>query len=1083
MTEPSRIDHAAWLQAVYGKRVLYDEGPIVPGFEHRCTSRSPELPKNVAVLCYPYVVGIGTNDLSNWRRYPWLESGQTRHSTGVAGGLTLQARCVDNTWWIIATRIRGRSEGAEGVRDNRYYVQACYLAKEVQHLGDWVLTDLPSALVARPDVQDAPNDRGPIEPPRWSAERDTLPADWFETVREWLFSLLCGRPVTVTDRGMHPDDFYFKAMQCLACLPGTTRWRVPIGAGLYPIDNDQIALGHGAEVKSPTSVEIDSKVKEKANVYLSWLSHLAPAITTLSKLVATVDQEFAQFAAWDSSPVTPGPLDWRKEMEFVRDLGDQLSRIEQISDYIHGGSAEIPSMSFLQFRRRIIDMVDKGLNRAEHNKRAGAVLVLILKQDWSTEWREEIDQRENFPHVLKGIASLFGYLEFQWEWLEELMQRVDLPAELDDHIQSVLTNQAIFGQADYKKVGALSRMVVRAYIGVAKPWFKKWLQKDPLLTRWLVYYAILNGRTVEKNTALLDIDLNVCHTVYGLLNNRPISAYSQLEPILKDINACSGKSAPVYSEFIKETAHCIAGHAYSQKLFVEGLILRRELNGRNDPVEVKQQSLDDIVKHFSKVREVGWIRGIIFREWSRISDKSGLEQQLDIPRPYDYILCQLSRFNGETSGSLSKLKESDRQFLNRVLADVGMSRLDDGGRFQEITDRALAVAVHDPQLRELICDSFREKIRSKKDLDCTQANVFIAHILQQESFDQLPKFDKKRAEDVQSFLGLLEPDPRSQTGLLPPVRSLGEMRAYLVGAAPNEGFPHLTDDVVLKALEDAAVNPTFWSAHLKRIGMQHEPMWRLLGINEDVPTSNLKYTSDELPVVSLYFKRKLKSKSKDISGWFIKFVEHGWPLPIINHPDEVDNEISSVFTVNALHQAVVCIEDNSGVAQFGMALVASCERSGTRRMASILLQFVLLRAKKEGLMKEHVKRLLYPDLWDDQIPAALKRAWLGPSIFFGTEILTIVIVLIVSRLGLGISPISNALLGPLIAGSIGLGLACFGACLGWALHANAKISGDGLDVFGPLLSRAHKLQSQYSADPEQHLNDAIKAVWSPVGRY
>src|SRR5262249_7437063 len=79
-----------------------------------------------------------------------------------------------------------------------------------------------------------------------------LRPDWFTSVRPFLEAVVSGQRVAVIDPALPPEQFFERALTCLACLPGTLRWRMPIGCGLYDVpseDSDKMrfALVHGAK--------------------------------------------------------------------------------------------------------------------------------------------------------------------------------------------------------------------------------------------------------------------------------------------------------------------------------------------------------------------------------------------------------------------------------------------------------------------------------------------------------------------------------------------------------------------------------------------------------------------------------------------------------------------------------------------------------------------------------------------------------------------------------------------------------------------------------------------------------------------
>ena len=109
-----------WKQYVFGKLITSPQGPIVRGRDHECTGQSKGIPDTIQLAMRPSVVGPGTSDLTNWFEYTWNEEG---------GGIAIQPIFDNQSVWVVAGRVRGRSEQGEG-SGGRYYTQTHYLTQK-----------------------------------------------------------------------------------------------------------------------------------------------------------------------------------------------------------------------------------------------------------------------------------------------------------------------------------------------------------------------------------------------------------------------------------------------------------------------------------------------------------------------------------------------------------------------------------------------------------------------------------------------------------------------------------------------------------------------------------------------------------------------------------------------------------------------------------------------------------------------------------------------------------------------------------------------------------------------------------------
>ena len=129
-----------WKQYIYGKFTVSPEGAILPGKDYQCTGRSADIPLAVQDAMRPTSVGPGVSDMTDWNSNPWNEEG---------GGYAIQAVLNDGEPWMVAGRVRGRSEGGEAVF-GRMYVQGHYVAQSVSEYSPLSIKGLTDVLYANP---------------------------------------------------------------------------------------------------------------------------------------------------------------------------------------------------------------------------------------------------------------------------------------------------------------------------------------------------------------------------------------------------------------------------------------------------------------------------------------------------------------------------------------------------------------------------------------------------------------------------------------------------------------------------------------------------------------------------------------------------------------------------------------------------------------------------------------------------------------------------------------------------------------------------------------------------------------------
>ncbi|WP_042703048.1 hypothetical protein [Azospirillum sp. B506] len=224
-----------WEQYVYGKLVQSPGGPIVSGFDHACTGQSPGLPAALREVLLPKRLGIGSDDLFDWYKFPWRSTG------GVAFHV--------HRGWRVAVRVRPRSELMEGDESKRRYVQAHYLAmpsdqwrsNEIFCVSERLRAEPMTAIdLALPPVDVTEDDDG-----------RALPAEFAED-GFWgmLAVVMAGHELTIQNWGEDSAAHHLGLFQAmLAAMPEALARMLSFGVGLGEMTG-AVVLGHGQSAQT-----------------------------------------------------------------------------------------------------------------------------------------------------------------------------------------------------------------------------------------------------------------------------------------------------------------------------------------------------------------------------------------------------------------------------------------------------------------------------------------------------------------------------------------------------------------------------------------------------------------------------------------------------------------------------------------------------------------------------------------------------------------------------------------------------------------------------------------------------------------
>lgn len=224
-----------WEQYVYGKLVQSPGGPIVSGFDHACTGQSPGLPAALREVLLPKRLGIGSDDLFDWYKFPWRSTG------GVAFHV--------HRGWRVAVRVRPRSELMEGDESKRRYVQAHYLtmpsdqwrSNEIFCVSDRLRAEPMTAIdLALPPVDVTADDDG-----------RALPAEFAED-GFWgmLAVVMAGHELSIQNWGEDSAAHHLGLFQAmLAAMPEALARMLSFGVGLGEMTG-AVVLGHGQSAQT-----------------------------------------------------------------------------------------------------------------------------------------------------------------------------------------------------------------------------------------------------------------------------------------------------------------------------------------------------------------------------------------------------------------------------------------------------------------------------------------------------------------------------------------------------------------------------------------------------------------------------------------------------------------------------------------------------------------------------------------------------------------------------------------------------------------------------------------------------------------
>jgi hypothetical protein len=570
-----------WEPLVYGKLVTSTDGPIVAGFEHGCIGRSASFPQELVPLCHPSRIGLGERDPRLWAQCAWSREG------GIVTGVGIAAREP----WVIAARVRERSEAGEGV-DGRLYTAALYAALPAR-----VFTHDAIARIA-PHLRAQPRESYDMELPRIDVSERTavtpLPADWLERIAQILRGVMSGHSVNIQDWELKPEAFVDTATVCLAAVPNALRWRLAVGAGMMTMDS-ATAMAYGMSARGGLRViggvgrnesELDLA---RGSRYVDWLARVGSSCATVEDVAEVLDRELPHLVETDAIDINEH---WAKVAQLVADTVTEKTLFVQVLGDLRGSATTSALDQLTVYRSMFIEELARralGPESAESMQQ----LAETVRRGWNEAWNDALERTQGPERDrLDALAMLLGQSD------------VDRPSLL-----AVVAGVKLEGGNRFAVVDRLAEAVSAATEGrswiyllrAAKPdgdWVSEWREASMSRLVWLgIHDAVESGRRESQLLALLG-DHPLVRVALELLEGRAADReWSQ-----KLIEAAQPGDAKAIDELVRQAARTSAVQAYRLAEIAHANALAIELS---DPAGAKHlKSRDGQLLAATLAREV-----------------------------------------------------------------------------------------------------------------------------------------------------------------------------------------------------------------------------------------------------------------------------------------------------------------------------------------------------------------------------------------------------------------------------------------------------------------------------------------------
>ena len=421
-----------WKQFVFGKIVQSSDGPIVSGKDHECTGSSPDIPERVIASMVPSIIGPGISDLTNWNSYIWNEQ---------KGGIAIQSILCDDEPWVVACRVRGRSEGGEG-KQGRFYTQAHYLTIPAAGFSPSSIIELADTLIANPMTQKE------AQLPHLVLEKKPreLPLNWLERISVLLEILLSGLPLSIQNTKLSMREIEELFHIVFSALPLSLAWRLSVRLGAEKINDGETILGLGQEIYCSTRMigfDLDNpeknvqKLRQIENAiphpiqkdkmigqrYVEFLHNHASSCRTDIDLQKLLQREFPHMM-WDYFPLSYSFTE--AGILFVQDIFER-DALEQITNAQQGHGVFPDPRMFSAYREK--------------------ALLLGLESIWQNAANFVSQTIDLWPEQWNSLPSHLSYFQIllcpNQLWNEDIISllREDMPIVLQNRIEKGLWYQ------------------------------------------------------------------------------------------------------------------------------------------------------------------------------------------------------------------------------------------------------------------------------------------------------------------------------------------------------------------------------------------------------------------------------------------------------------------------------------------------------------------------------------------------------------------------------------------------------------------------------------------------------------------
>ena len=468
-----------WAQAIYGK-LVDDDGKVQFNSDFELTG----LTRHTQWLI-PYVSELSQpKGVNSWvdfvakcadRETPgWLEKGCFR---------LMPLRLSDSRAIVVASCCKCRNRDPSDPT-SRLYAQTHLAIQDVSLFKPNILASVRDALSPEP-TQTIDLDMASMRLPDRPGSK--LAVGWFSGVELWLQLITNGASVSVQDKSCGITDFLEHVSVCLACLPKTLRWRVPVGLGLEyvnkkPDDIYGFGLGHSAwgSVKKlgDTWKGLEDVDLTTGEFYCDYIrDHVANCEYT-GEVVEAIDRLFPSLDSWDA--ISPD-RDWR---DAIGQITTEIKQVTATRNFIQGGDQSYVAGSKSGFRLFARDVIR---NSAGSLFNANACLSRLLDEFSAEYWPEQF---KKFSTTLSQQEVLLAYVT------NNLQPSTDAASIIIDHVESGALSDHICVRMSHAAEVAGDHEFWRTLVDARRKWpawIRQWQDENANAVFWKVVELWCDG--------------------------------------------------------------------------------------------------------------------------------------------------------------------------------------------------------------------------------------------------------------------------------------------------------------------------------------------------------------------------------------------------------------------------------------------------------------------------------------------------------------------------------------------------------------------------------------------------------------